>query len=175
MLLSPATCFILDDGAGRAVGYIIGTPSTTQFIEKWKKDFIPTVDDQIVPKPDASTEDELMNRDNVKDLRKSVYSGECSMLQSSPDLLEKYPAHLHVDILPEFQNKGHGKKLIDTFLHNIQELEAGGVHLGMLASNENARRFYERLGFQLCDAVLDDGDSGEVGRHGHAICLVKRL
>jgi RimJ/RimL family protein N-acetyltransferase len=64
---------------------------------------------------------------------------------------------------------------MDTFLKKLQELGVGGVHLGMVASNAGARRFYERLGFQLCDGVLDDGASGELGRKGDAVCLVKQL
>lgn len=97
------------------------------------------------------------------------------MLQSKPDLLEKYPAHLHVDILPGYTGKGWGKLMMDKFLAKIKEFGVSGVHLGMVRTNDGARRFYEGLGFQICGDVLDNGKSGEVGRQGDAICLMKAL
>jgi ribosomal protein S18 acetylase RimI-like enzyme len=175
VLLTPSTCFILDDGMGRAVGYVIGTPSTTHLIERWKEVLVPMVDPKLVPKPGIVTGDAMMEREDVKSLRKAVYAAECNMLQPTPHLLDQYPAHLHINVLPEFQGNGFGKKLMDTFLKKLQELGVGGVHLGMVASNAGARRFYECLGFQLCDGVLDDGASGELGRKGDAVCLVKQL
>ncbi|KAF2786601.1 GCN5-related N-acetyltransferas-like protein [Melanomma pulvis-pyrius CBS 109.77] len=175
VLLTPGTCFVLDDGTGRAVGYIIGTASTNHLIERWKEVLVPMVDPKLVPKPEVSTGDAMMERDDVRELRGAVYAAQCNMLESTPHLLEQYPAHLHINVLPEFQSSGFGRRLMDTFLQKLRDLGSGGVHLGMVASNANARRFYERLGFQLCDGVLDDGESGEVGRQGHAICLVKKL
>jgi ribosomal protein S18 acetylase RimI-like enzyme len=175
VLITPSTCFILDDGTGRAVGYMIGTPSTTHLAEQWREKLVPMLDPKLVPKPEDLTGDEMMDRDDVWNMRRAVYTAEFDLLQSTPHLLEQYPAHLHVNILPEFQGKGYGKMLMDVFIQKLQQLGVGGVHLGMVGSNEGARRFYERLGFQLCDEVLDDGDSGEVGRQGPALCLVKRL
>lgn len=97
------------------------------------------------------------------------------MLLSHASLLSKYPAHLHINILPEFTGLGWGQKLMSAFLPAVKGLGAGGVHLGMVASNDGARRFYERLGFELCGEVLDGGESGEAGRDGGAKCLVKSL
>jgi hypothetical protein len=117
-----------------------------------------------------------METELVKGLRKEVHAAECSMLQAHPELLSTYPAHLHIDILPEFTGQGWGEQLMSVFLATISEDEgAHGVHLGMVATNDRARRFYYRLGFELCGEVLDSGASGEVGRNGGAVCLVKKL
>jgi GNAT superfamily N-acetyltransferase len=116
-----------------------------------------------------------METELVKGLRKDVHAAECSMLQAHPALLSAYPAHLHIDILPAFTGQGWGKKLMATFLATAKDLGACGVHLGMVATNEGAQRFYARLGFELCGEVLDSGASGEVGRSGGAVCLVRRL
>jgi ribosomal protein S18 acetylase RimI-like enzyme len=97
------------------------------------------------------------------------------MLQEKPEMLAKYPAHLHIDILPDYQRQHYGPKLIDTFFYKMKVLGVPGVHLGMVQTNIGAKRFYERLGFQLCDEVLDKGESGEVGRNGVAICLVRNV
>ncbi|KAF2687621.1 GCN5-related N-acetyltransferas-like protein [Lentithecium fluviatile CBS 122367] len=179
VLLTPSTCFILDDGTGRAVGYIIGTPDTTTFSQRWVSTFTPIVDPILVPPPNVASQDAAMEREDVRGFRKAVYAGECSMLQSStppiPDLLKQYPAHLHIDILPEYQGQGWGAKMMDIFLDCVKKAGARGVHLGMVRWNAGAKRFYERLGFQVVGEVLDGGVSGEVGVHGDAICLVKEL
>ncbi|KAF1979883.1 GCN5-related N-acetyltransferas-like protein [Bimuria novae-zelandiae CBS 107.79] len=175
--LSPSTCLVLDDGAGLAVGYIIGTPDTAAFSSHWKSSFAPTLEAKLIPPPHLSTEDPALETPLVKGLRKSVYEGACSMLQGVGDreVLREYPAHLHINILPEFTGKGWGGKMVGAWLEVVKELGAQGVHLGMVRTNEGARRFYERLGFRLCEEVLDGGASGKVGRQDGAVCLVKRL
>lgn len=173
--LTPSTCFILDDGAGCAVGYIIGTPDTASFSQRWRSVFTPIVDPKLVPKPELQTNDALMEREDVKGFRRAVYEGECSMIQGKPEVLGRFPAHFHVDILPEWQGRGWGGLMVDRFCQHVKGTGVNGVHLGMVRTNDGARRFYGRLGFQLCDEVLDGGASGERGRHGDAICLVKSI
>lgn len=60
-----------------------------------------------------------------------------------------YPAHLHIDILPDYQSKGIGSKLIKAFCDNLKEHNVKGVMLIVGSENEGARRFYERNGFTL--------------------------
>ena len=60
-----------------------------------------------------------------------------------------YPAHLHIDILPAYQSKGIGSKLIKAFCDNLKEQNVKGVMLIVGTENEGARRFYERNGFIL--------------------------
>ncbi|KAF2477768.1 GCN5-related N-acetyltransferas-like protein [Lindgomyces ingoldianus] len=174
LLLSPETCVVLDDGSGQAVGYIIGTESTSTFVKKWRNEYIPTLDPTFVPRPDEPNEDDPNEPKILKYVRRAVYDPEGNLLQkSAPTLLKQYPAHFHIDILPKYQNKGYGLKLMATFLNKIKDLGAGGVHLGMVAENRDARRFYERSGFRLFGEVMDSGESGEVGRTGDAIFMVK--
>ncbi|KAJ6545108.1 acyl-CoA N-acyltransferase [Mycena vulgaris] len=57
------------------------------------------------------------------------------------------PAHLHVNILEDYQGQGWGRKLIQTAVDHLKAEGVGGVWLGMDPRNTNARKFYERLGF----------------------------
>ncbi|KAF2659500.1 GCN5-related N-acetyltransferas-like protein [Lophiostoma macrostomum CBS 122681] len=170
LVLSPHTCFVLDNGSGLPVGYIIGTPSTTDFASRWEDVLIPIVDPKLVPRDDQPGETQL-----VRDLKRALYGAECSMLQKSEELLQRYPAHLHVNVLPEYQGRGFGSLLTGKFLERMGEEGVRGVHLGMVRGNEGARRFYERAGWRVCEEVLDGGSSGEVGRDGNALCLLKDL
>lgn len=58
------------------------------------------------------------------------------------------PAHMHIDILPEYQRQGWGKKLISEVVEYLRE-EKGleKLWLGLDPRNIGARRFYEKLGF----------------------------
>ncbi|KAF2008530.1 GCN5-related N-acetyltransferas-like protein [Aaosphaeria arxii CBS 175.79] len=173
LLLSPRSCFVLDDGNGLAVGYIIGTPDTLAFAAKWKSDFLPTVDANSFTHdgPPLTPEKSAL----VDGLKHSLYEAECSDIIARPDILAGYPAHLHIDIEPAFQGRGFGALLVARFLKGLREEGAAGVHLGMVRWNEGAKRFYERLGFATCKEVLDGGVSGETGRKGDAVCLVLRV
>lgn len=175
MHLNPSTCFVLDDGAGRAVGYCIGTPDTSSFAERWQSEFTPTIDSTVVPRPEVQTEDPLMEREECKSFRGELYNGDCSMLINWPDLLKEYPAHMHINILPEYQRKGFGTVLINRLFDAVKSAGAQGLHLGMVKHNVKARAFYEKIGFKVCSQVLDGGKSGEEGVDGIVLMLVKKL
>lgn len=58
-----------------------------------------------------------------------------------------YPAHLHIDLLPEYQRMGHGRELMRAFLDALRDKGVPAVHLSMVTENTPARAFYDRLGF----------------------------
>lgn len=60
-----------------------------------------------------------------------------------------YPAHLHIDLLPEWQGLGHGRRLMAALLDGLRAAAVPAVHLGMVSTNTAARAFYDRLGFHL--------------------------
>lgn len=74
-----------------------------------------------------------------------------------------YPAHLHIDLLPDRQGQGHGRALMRTFLRALHERGTEAVHLCMVTANTGARAFYDRLGFHEID-VPDPGPVTHLGR-----------
>ncbi|KAH9864701.1 hypothetical protein J1614_010637 [Plenodomus biglobosus] len=175
VILNPETCYVLDDGSGRVVGYCIGTADTLSFAQRWRELFVHDINPEHVPKPEIHTDDPLMEGDMVKGFRASAYNAHCSMLQSWPETLQQFPAHMHIDILPEYQRKGYGRQLITAFFEAVKSQGAKGVHLDMVKTNVNGLAFYERLGFQRCQQVLDEGASGESAVDGIVLTLVKEL
>jgi ribosomal protein S18 acetylase RimI-like enzyme len=173
--VTPDTCFVLDDGNGRVVGYCIGAADTTAFANRWRDEFTPTVDRNLVPQPEDRSDNPLMARDNIKGFRHAVHNADCSMLQAWPDTLQSYPAHLHIDILPEYQRRGHGTALITAFFEDMKNRGANGVHLDMVRHNVSGRAFYEKIGFEVCPIVMDGGTSGQHGLNGIVLTLVKTL
>ncbi|KAF2742667.1 acyl-CoA N-acyltransferase [Sporormia fimetaria CBS 119925] len=166
--LCPKSCYVLENQYGTAVGYIIGTSDTSVMAHVMRTDLVDMLSDRFTQ---VKTDDPP----EVVALKGSIVTGDCSMLLRKPDLLAQYPAHLHINLLPEYRKKGWGAKLMKVFLEKVKRLGARGVHLGMHAENTNAKRFYERLGFRQCEEELDGGLSGEMGRIRNAICMLKKL
>ncbi|MEV4246775.1 GNAT family N-acetyltransferase [Streptosporangium canum] len=77
--------------------------------------------------------------------------------------LAAYPAHLHIDLLPDHQRKGHGRALMNAFLDALHGRGVPAVHLGMVSTNTPARAFYDRLGFHEIP-VADSGPVTYLGR-----------
>ena len=65
-----------------------------------------------------------------------------------PGLLEKFPAHIHIDILKEAQGKGGGTALMERFLAQAREARVPGVHAETLAGNMQGCRFFVKAGFR---------------------------
>jgi GNAT superfamily N-acetyltransferase len=77
--------------------------------------------------------------------------------------LAAYPAHLHIDVLPDWQGKGLGRELMVAFLAGLAGAGVRAVHLGMLSANVDARAFYDRVGFHEVE-VPDAGPLTFLGR-----------
>lgn len=166
---------MLDDGTGRAVGYCIGTADTEAFAERWRAEFVTTIDPVLFPRPEVQTADPAMEREETRGFRHALWNAECSALQAWPEELKKFPAHMHIDILPGFQRKGWGSVLIGTLFDAVRRQGARGIHLDMVRWNETGRNFYEKIGFRPSGLVLDGGKSGEVGVNDVVLTLVKEL
>ncbi|WP_432176385.1 GNAT family N-acetyltransferase [Streptomyces sp. Tue6028] len=150
--LEPELAFVLDDGSGRVVGYIVGTADTDVFVRAFRDKWIPRVADRY-PAPTAppGTPSEQMIA--------LLHTPERMLV---PELAD-HPAHLHIDLLPDFQRRGHGRALMSTFLAALYDRGVPAVHLGMVTANVAARAFYDRLGFHEID-VPDPGPLTYLGR-----------
>ncbi|MFC4034669.1 GNAT family N-acetyltransferase [Streptomyces polygonati] len=151
-VLEPESTFVLDDGHGRTVGYVLGTADTEEFVRRFRKEWLPTVEKRW-PAPDREpvTPSEMM-----------------AWLLHTPERLVRpeladYPAHLHIDVLPGFQRSGYGRALMKSFLDALAERGVPAVHLGMLTINTRARAFYDRLGFHEIE-LPDAGALTYLGR-----------
>lgn len=63
------------------------------------------------------------------------------------------PAHLHINILGKHQGKGWGRRMIGKAVEHLKEMGLDGLWVGIDPRNEEARRFYKRIGFtEILDA-----------------------
>ncbi|MDR1949886.1 MAG: GNAT family N-acetyltransferase [Spirochaetaceae bacterium] len=72
-------------------------------------------------------------------------------------LLDSYPAHLHIDLLPDIQGKGWGRSLMGTLFGELRRQGIPGLHLGVSAENTGAILFYGKMGF----TVLEEETGGK--------------
>jgi len=173
-MVQPETCFVLDDGKGQAVGYLLGVPNTVAFVEEYKKEYIPYLQSEGLEKP-GPDEPTGWSENLPNTLRQIMFNPEGMLHKQWPKLLERWPGHIHIDLLPSHQKQGWGRHLIDKFCTLAKDQGTIGVHLGMAAANEDAGKFYARVGFSAFPQELDGGASGEQGRDGNTIWLVRTL
>ncbi|KAI0307310.1 acyl-CoA N-acyltransferase [Multifurca ochricompacta] len=57
-------------------------------------------------------------------------------------------AHMHINLLPEVQRRGWGRKLIGYAVNHLRGQGIGAVWLGIDKRNTAAMNFYEKLGFK---------------------------
>ncbi|MFE9808893.1 GNAT family N-acetyltransferase [Streptomyces sp. NPDC005548] len=150
--LEPELAFVLDDGSGRAVGYVVGTGDTEAFAARFRESWIPRVAHRYPALAGAP-------RTPTEEMVGLLHTPERMVLPE----LAAYPAHLHIDLLPEHQRRGHGRALMHTFLTALHDRGVPAVHLGMVTANKAARAFYDRLGFHEI-AVEDPGPLTYLGR-----------
>jgi GNAT superfamily N-acetyltransferase len=148
----PDLAFVLDDGTGRAVGYILGTADTERFVEDFRHSWIPLLADRY-PEPAAPP------RTPTEEMVRLLHHPERMLVPE----LAGHPAHLHIDLLPPWQGQGHGRRLMHTFLNALRGQGVEAVHLGMVTVNTAARAFYDRLGFEEIP-VADAGPLTYLGR-----------
>lgn len=139
--LEPDFAFVLAN-PDRAVGYTLAAPDSAAFDRRLEAEWWPYVAKQLAGfQPKTFDDARLMERIGKTD----------------PDpewLLAGYPAHMHINILPEAQGLGWGRRMIDVQLAALKAHGVAGVHLGVLSANKPAMTFYRHLGF---DDISRDG------------------
>ncbi|MFZ4893051.1 GNAT family N-acetyltransferase [Plantibacter sp. Mn2098] len=129
----PELVRLVDAGDG-AIGYVLGTTDSVAF-DRW---FVDTW------WPSVADEHPL---EGAGEREASIIASAAAREQLPAEILERYPAHLHIDLLPVTQGQGLGRRLIETFTELLAARGVRGVHLGVDKRNVGAHRFYERTGF----------------------------
>lgn len=142
------------------VGYVLSAFDTVRFEKEMEEDWLPKYRSKYplpVPNPDSLR---YASSPPPKDADIRYINAVHKPDHTHPASLAYSPAHMHINILPEYQRTGYGRKLIGTLARWLQE-EKGleRMWLGMDLRNVGAKRFYERLGFR----ELDGAPEGIVG------------
>jgi ribosomal protein S18 acetylase RimI-like enzyme len=137
-VLSPRSVFVVEDTLGMG-GYIVGAPDTREFETRLEAEWWPGLrglynDPAGEPRADWSR-DQLMSY-------KIHHAG-----RTSNEIVERYPSHLHINLLPRLRGAGVGRQLMERWLATVREMGSRGAHLAVGAANWRAIRFYRACGF----------------------------
>ncbi len=132
VLFDPSSCFVarLD---GKPVGYIVSCTDSEAFYRYLNGEYLPSIRAEFKC---AVTESDR----NI-----------VSMIQNGVEYetYPAYPAHLHIDILPEGQHMGLGRKLMETLWNDLKRKGVKGIYLGVGGENTSAQAFYARMGYSV--------------------------
>jgi ribosomal protein S18 acetylase RimI-like enzyme len=136
VVLEPEHAYVLDNG-GRAVGYVIGTANTADFVAAYTERWLPRLRTRYQPlsKPPETEEEHRLD---------AMFHPERWLL---PELAD-HPAHLHINLLSGYRGSGRGREMISTFLASVAVAGTASCYLSVRPANVNARAFYAHLGWR---------------------------
>lgn len=139
-LHGPGGFALVWDVAGEARGYVLGATDTRAFQEWFVNEWWPS---RAAHHPMRTAADEWL-----------IPSARHPQRMLIPQL-DEYPAHLHIDLLPDQQGHGAGRALIEACAALVAATGASGLHLVAEKENAGAQAFYPRVGF----AAVDEDDA----------------
>lgn len=148
----PDHAFVVVDGDDRAGSYVLAALDSRVFEEQLERSWWPELRDRY---PLAASG------------RTPADQAVVELIHRPPTavdrIVERYPSHLHIDLLPSMQGRGNGRRLIDTVVGSLAAAGSPGVHLGVADRNRRAIAFYRAVGFT------------ELGRSRHGVAFGRRL
>ena len=137
-VLSPQSVFVVED-AGDVSGYIVGAPDTREFETRLEAEWWPRLrrlyhDPAGGPRAGWSGDQLISHKIHYPD-------------RTADEIVEPYPSHLHINLLPHLRGGGVGRRLMARWLATVGDLGSHGAHLAVGAANRRAIRFYRACGF----------------------------
>jgi GNAT superfamily N-acetyltransferase len=142
--LSPETAFVAEDDLGVG-GYVVGAVDTRVFEARLEREWWPRLraiyDDPSATPPSMRTPDQH---------RAHMIHHPHRMTGA---MIETFPAHVHMNLLPRMQRRGIGRRFLELWLSAAQRLGATGVHCGVNAANHRGLAFWQAVGFAPYDVA----------------------
>ncbi|KAG7096801.1 hypothetical protein E1B28_004210 [Marasmius oreades] len=134
---------LIDDSTDAVIGYIVGSKDTREFERYAAEHWWPPLAEKYPPSLAVKPNDEKY----MKLLQK--------MFTAPNENIAFATAHLHINILPGYQRQGLGQRMIDTAVEFLkgENIQGNGVWLGMDPRNDQAKKFYDRIGFKPIEGV----------------------
>lgn len=127
-ICEPENSFVITDD-GKPFGYILCSTNIDHFISGMEKHF----------------------KNSMNQLQEGSFE---SFIEGQAGLLtfkDNYPAHLHIDVLPEYQNVHAGSRLMNHLLDHLKKNNICGICLGVSATRPQAIHFYIKNHFEILE------------------------
>ena len=126
----PDYCFVAVDDNDLPIGYVLCVVDLDEYQERMQQEYLPLV--------------------------RKVSSGDYFHFIAETKVAERYvrqgyTAHMHVNVLEEYQRQGLGTQLVTALENKLKEMFVEGAYLICGQKNAVARAFYEKLGYEDID------------------------
>ena len=148
-LLEPQLALVIEDEDGVA-GFAIGTSDTEKWQERLAAEWWPKLRRQYADPAAGPAAEWSADQRRVY----AIYHPQRTPRQ----VVELYPAHLHLNLLERAQGRGAGTMLLSEWMARASRYGVGATHVGVNSANARAVRFWSKRGFDRL--TLDDGGSG---------------
>jgi len=147
-LLEPGLALVAEDDEGVA-GFAVGTPDTGKWQERLEAEWWPKLRRQYAdpaarPVTEWSADQRRTN---------TIHHPQ----RTPQQVVEFYPAHLHLNLLERAQGRGAGTMLFSEWMARASR-QGMATHVGVNSANARAVRFWSRRGFDRLK--LEDAGSG---------------
>lgn len=134
LALEPDLAFVLAEDES-VFGYVVGTADTDRFRERLDTEFLPPWRERLRDFVPVTPQD-VSVIDRIQEVERTPAA-----------ITANYPAHLHINLLPQAQRRGFGRRMIETELAALAAAGAPRIHLGVSLGNDAGLAFYGSLGF----------------------------
>ena len=137
--LEPHLALVIEDDEGVA-GFAVGTPDTERWHNRLEDEWWPQLRREY---DDPST---IPSTRWSADQRRAfaIHHPE----QPPKQVVDAYPAHVHLNLSPRLQGRGAGALLFTEWMARASGLGIKAMHVGVNRANGRALRFWSKLGFE---------------------------
>ena len=134
LTLASETCFALESNDS-AVGYGLCVLDSEAFQKQTEESWWPNLQEKYR---------ELSSYKENEWLIHEIFHPSPSPIE----ILDGYPSHGHIDLLPEFQGQGWGRKVMESMERALSDRGSRGFHLRVSKHNSRGLKFYAALRYQ---------------------------
>ncbi len=141
----PRHAWVVEDLARRQVaGYLTGTADAAR-VDRYAVFLLPGIVCRVIRK-------RLMRKPAARRaLLRMLRSLICGELDITASIRRRYPATLHMDLLPHARGRGIASRLFGRYIEAMRRLGVPGVHAQSLGDNQAIAAFNRRVGFRLVE------------------------
>jgi GNAT superfamily N-acetyltransferase len=136
--LEPKLALAVEDANGVA-GFAVGAISTSAWEDRLEKEWWPNLRRDYVDPPEAERISWSPDQRRVSMIHHPA--------RTPADVVDKYPAHLHMNLMPRLQGRGLGRKLFEDWQSVADAQGTKGIHVGVNRANQGAIQFWTKVGF----------------------------
>jgi ribosomal protein S18 acetylase RimI-like enzyme len=125
---------------GKVIGYLTGCLNTRHYFRVMVWSLLP----RIVIK--SILRGVFLRQDTLRLFKSAIRTGWLGGFRRLIPV-DKYPAHLHINVQKDFRNQNVGKCLVERFIEQVKRARLPGIHLAVHEDNVRARKFFEHIGF----------------------------